>query len=84
VKIALVRKDFSPKGGGGERYSVDLARAFRDFGHEVHIFAHRYEPMKGISFHTVAVPLKPFGSAGPGFSATFMTKFLQDIVYCST
>jgi UDP-glucose:(heptosyl)LPS alpha-1,3-glucosyltransferase len=61
VKIALVRKDFSPRGGGGERYSVDLARALRDFGHEVHVLAHRYEPMKGISFHTVAVPLKPFG-----------------------
>ncbi len=61
MKIALVRKDFSPKGGGGERYSVYLARALRDSGHEVHIFAHRYEPMKGISFHTVEVPLKPFG-----------------------
>jgi UDP-glucose:(heptosyl)LPS alpha-1,3-glucosyltransferase len=61
VKIALVRKDFSPRGGGGERYTVDLARALRDFGHEVHVFAHRYEPMKGISFHSVAVPLKPFG-----------------------
>jgi len=61
VKIALVRKEFSPKGGGGERYSVDLARALRDFGHEVHIFANSYEPLKGISFHTVRVPLKPFG-----------------------
>ena len=40
---------------------MDLARALRDFGHEVHVFAHRYEPMKGISFHSVAVPLKPFG-----------------------
>ena len=61
MKIALIRKDFSPRGGGGERYSVDLARALRDFGHEVHVLAHRYEPMKGISFHSVAVPLKPFG-----------------------
>jgi UDP-glucose:(heptosyl)LPS alpha-1,3-glucosyltransferase len=61
VKIALVRKDFSPKGGGGERYSVDLARTLRDFGHEVHVFAHRYEPLKGLSFHSVAVPVKPFG-----------------------
>jgi UDP-glucose:(heptosyl)LPS alpha-1,3-glucosyltransferase len=61
VKIALVRKDFSPKGGGGERYSVDLARGLRDSGHEVHVFAHRYEPMRGVSFHSVAVPLKPFG-----------------------
>jgi UDP-glucose:(heptosyl)LPS alpha-1,3-glucosyltransferase len=61
VKIALVRKDFSPKGGGGERYSVELARALRDFGHEVHVFSHRYEPLKGISFHTIAVPFKPFG-----------------------
>ncbi len=40
---------------------MDLARALRDFGHEVHVFAHRYEPLKGLSFHTVAVPLKPFG-----------------------
>jgi UDP-glucose:(heptosyl)LPS alpha-1,3-glucosyltransferase len=61
VKIALVRKDFSPKGGGGEKYSVDLARTLRDFGHEVHVFAHRYEPLKGLSFHGVSVPLKPFG-----------------------
>ncbi len=61
MKIALVRKDFSPKGGGGERYAVDLAMALRDFGHDVHVFAHRYEPLKGLSFHTVAVPLKPFG-----------------------
>jgi UDP-glucose:(heptosyl)LPS alpha-1,3-glucosyltransferase len=61
VKIALVRKDFSPKGGGGERYSVDLARALRDFGHEVHVFSHRYEPLEGLSFHPVAVPVKPLG-----------------------
>jgi len=61
VKIALVRKDFSPKGGGGERYSVDLARVLRDFGHEVHVFAHHYEPLKGLSFHRVEVPIKPFG-----------------------
>jgi len=56
-----VRKDFSPKRGGGERYAVDLARALRDFGHEVHVFAHRFEPVKGIFFHTVSVPVKPFG-----------------------
>ena len=61
MKIALVRKDFSPKGGGGERYSVDLARGLRDSGHEVHVFAHRYEPLRGVSFHSIAVPLKPFG-----------------------
>jgi UDP-glucose:(heptosyl)LPS alpha-1,3-glucosyltransferase len=61
VKIALVRKDFSPRGGGGERYSVDLARTLRDFGHEVHVFASRFEPFRGIAFHSVAVPLKPFG-----------------------
>ena len=61
MKIALVRKDFSPKGGGGEKYSVDLARNLRDFGHEVHVFAHRYEFLEGLSFHAVPVPLKPFG-----------------------
>ncbi len=61
MKVAIVRKNFLPKGGGGERYSVDLARALRDFGHEVHVFASRYEPLKGVAFHSVAVPLKPFG-----------------------
>jgi len=58
VKIALVRKDFSSRGGGGERYAVDLARTLRDFGHAVHVFAHRYEPLEGLFFHSVAVPLK--------------------------
>ena len=61
MKIALVRKNFSPKGGGGERYSVDLARALRDFGHEVHVFASSYESLNGVACHSVAVPLKPFG-----------------------
>ena len=40
---------------------MDLARALRDSGHEVHVFAHRYETLKGLSFHSVAVPVKPFG-----------------------
>jgi len=57
VKIALVRKDFSPKGGGGERYAVDLARTLRDIGHEVHVFANRYQPLEGLFFHSVAVPV---------------------------
>ena len=61
MKIAIVRRNFSPKGGGGERYSVDLARTLRDFGHEVHVFASHFEPLKGVAFHRVAVPLKPFG-----------------------
>jgi UDP-glucose:(heptosyl)LPS alpha-1,3-glucosyltransferase len=61
VKVAIVRKNFSPKGGGGERYSVDLARALIDLGHEVHVFASRYQPVKGVAFHSVEVPLKPFG-----------------------
>jgi UDP-glucose:(heptosyl)LPS alpha-1,3-glucosyltransferase len=61
VKVAIVRKNFLPKGGGGERYSVDLARTLRDFGNEVHVFACRYEPLEGVAIHSVAVPLKPFG-----------------------
>jgi UDP-glucose:(heptosyl)LPS alpha-1,3-glucosyltransferase len=58
VKVALVRKDFLPLEGGGERYAVDLAKSLRDFGHEVHVLAHRYKPLEGISFHTVEVPVK--------------------------
>ena len=40
---------------------MDLARALRDFSHEVHVFASRYESLNGVACHSVAVPLKPFG-----------------------
>ena len=58
MKVALVRKDFLPLEGGGERYAVDLAKSLRDFGHEIHVFAHRYQPLEGIFFHTIEVPVK--------------------------
>ncbi len=52
MRIALVRKEFSTQGGGAERYATNLANALLESGHEVHVFAHRYDlTMKGIKFH---------------------------------
>lgn len=39
--------------GGLERYTVTLARALASAGHAVHIFAHRWEPEPGLTFHKV-------------------------------
>lgn len=38
MRIALINKTFSERGGGGERYAVDLARELDKLGCELHIF----------------------------------------------
>ena len=42
MKIAFVRKAYTPY-GGAERYVAQLVERLRGLGHEVHIFAHRWE-----------------------------------------
>jgi len=42
MKIAFVRKAFTPY-GGAERYLVQLMERLGGLGHEVHIFAHRWK-----------------------------------------
>jgi UDP-glucose:(heptosyl)LPS alpha-1,3-glucosyltransferase len=57
MKIALGIRDFSPSRGGAERYLVDLMQFLAREGHEVHVFAHRFdESIEGLQLHTV----KPF------------------------
>jgi UDP-glucose:(heptosyl)LPS alpha-1,3-glucosyltransferase len=54
MKIALGIRDFSPSRGGAERYLVDLMRFLVQEGHEVHVFAHRFdEGIEGLYLHTV-------------------------------
>lgn len=43
MKIAFVRKVYTPY-GGGERYLAQITERLRGQGHEVHIFAHRWDP----------------------------------------
>jgi UDP-glucose:(heptosyl)LPS alpha-1,3-glucosyltransferase len=54
MRIALVTKQFSESHGGVERVCVNLARGLAGRGHEVHVFAHRWdlEP-EGVILHRV-------------------------------
>jgi UDP-glucose:(heptosyl)LPS alpha-1,3-glucosyltransferase len=54
MKIALGIREFSPSRGGAERYLVDLMQFLAREGHEVHVFAYRFdESIKGLQRHTV-------------------------------
>lgn len=55
MKLALVIKEFTNKRGGGEKYTVDLCRELLKLGHEVHVFANRYQVdgCEGAIFHRV-------------------------------
>ncbi len=56
MKIALGIRDFSPSRGGAERYLVDLMKFLTQKGHEVHVFAHRFdEGIEGLNMHKVAI-----------------------------
>lgn len=43
MKIALGIRDFYHSKGGAERYLVDLMQFLAQEGHEVHVFAHRFD-----------------------------------------
>jgi UDP-glucose:(heptosyl)LPS alpha-1,3-glucosyltransferase len=87
MKIAFVRRDYTAKGGGAEKYLVTLSRELATMGEEVHIFAHAFDqpPHPAISFHPVSMipiisPLKNFSFA---FNVrTELKKFSFDII-CS-
>lgn len=66
MKIAIMTKIYSKDKGGAERYAVNLANALLKEGHEVHIFANRWDipgpPVhsgKGIIFHHVPMGIGP-------------------------
>ena len=55
MKIALGIREFSPTRGGAERYLVDLMQFLFREGHEIHVFAHRFEAeIEGLYQHNVA------------------------------
>ncbi|MHC5040559.1 MAG: glycosyltransferase family 4 protein, partial [Planctomycetota bacterium] len=54
MRIGLVIDVFSPSRGGGEGYCFNLARQLLDRGHEVHVFADRWDDTgSGIQCHRV-------------------------------
>jgi UDP-glucose:(heptosyl)LPS alpha-1,3-glucosyltransferase len=60
MKIALVNHSFSLSHGGLERFSVNLATALHQEGHEVHAFAQRFASLPvGVVEHQLMVPRKP-------------------------
>ncbi len=66
MKIALVCKYFIESKGGLERYTVNLSRALRERGHDVHLFSCRWEPEQGLTFHRV--PMIRFSSPAKNLS----------------
>lgn len=60
VKIALINKVISLRGGGGERYAVDLARYLVSFDCEVHAYGLVIEDLPAqVHHHIVRAPTKP-------------------------
>lgn len=60
MKIALVNHSFSLSHGGLERFSVNLATALHNEGHEVHALAQRFADLPAaVQTHLLRVPRKP-------------------------
>jgi UDP-glucose:(heptosyl)LPS alpha-1,3-glucosyltransferase len=56
MKIALGIRDFYHSKGGAERYLVDLMQFLAQKGHEVHVFAHRFDQgMNDLYLHKINV-----------------------------
>jgi UDP-glucose:(heptosyl)LPS alpha-1,3-glucosyltransferase len=52
MRIALIRRRFSPH-GGAERYVMNLGRRLAGLGHEVHIFSHFWPADRNFQVHLV-------------------------------
>ena len=60
MKIAMLVKDFATT-GGSNRYAVELSTRLARRGHEVHVYAQRWDPalVDGMTFHRVLSMLRP-------------------------
>ena len=85
MKIALVNHSFSLSHGGLERFSVNLATALNQDGHEVHAFAQRFSDLpSGVVEHPLVVPRKPSFRRILGFhrnAARALQNQTFDVVY---
>lgn len=71
MKIAFIHKTFSSY-GGTERYITNLSKALLKAGHEVHIFASKWEKNDGIHFHKV--PMLKLGKTAKMLSFAWFTR----------
>jgi UDP-glucose:(heptosyl)LPS alpha-1,3-glucosyltransferase len=72
MRIALVCKNYIPTKGGLEQYTISLSRELQQRGHEVHVFANRWQPGPGIIFHYV--PMVRFSSPGKNLSFAYFSR----------
>lgn len=54
MRIGIVRQRYAAF-GGAERYLTSLAVALAKQGHDMHLFAHRWDQTAGITFHPVGM-----------------------------
>jgi UDP-glucose:(heptosyl)LPS alpha-1,3-glucosyltransferase len=61
VKIAIVVRIYSSSGGGLERHAIALVEGLIQLGHEIHLFAQRWDQPENpkIHYHLVPVVRKP-------------------------
>jgi len=76
MKIALIRKEYTLSWGGAESHVVHLSRQLVDMGHQVHVFANRWEPPYDprIIFHQI--PILTFCSPVKNLTFALNTKRL--------
>ena len=58
LRIAVLNRNFSPTGGGAERYSIALVEQLAA-RHDIHVYAQAIEHQwPGVSYHRVSMPLR--------------------------
>lgn len=88
MKIALINKVISQRGGGGERYALDLARYLLSLGCEIHAYGQVLEDLPPeIHRHVVSTPSKPGFRKITGFIRNVRSALAgqrYDIIYSLT
>jgi UDP-glucose:(heptosyl)LPS alpha-1,3-glucosyltransferase len=57
LRIAVLNRNFSPTGGGAERYSIALVELLAD-RHDIHVFAQRINhAWPGVTYHQISQPV---------------------------
>jgi UDP-glucose:(heptosyl)LPS alpha-1,3-glucosyltransferase len=57
LRVAVLNRNFSPTGGGAERYSIALVEELAQ-RHEIHVFAQKIEHQwSGVTYHKLWAPL---------------------------
>jgi len=74
MRIALIRQRFEIGVGGAEKYALEMARSMRKAGHEVHIYAQRWDK----ELEKEGMPIHPI----PVFGPFALTRMLSFTIFC--